>query len=453
MSELAYESKNIAELKPGDIGPALSFCEGYKEFLDASKTEREACEKTIALSEAEGYVPFERGKKYAPGDKVYYDNRKKSLILLTMGKKPVSEGCRFNIAHIDCPRIDLKALPLYEQDEIAYLKTHYYGGIRKYQWVAMPLSMHGVVCLKNGETVKICYGEKEDEPKFFISDLLPHLSAKQNDRPLKDGIKGEELNIIAGSTPLAGEEKNAYKMAALKILHEKYGMCEADFRTAEIEFVPAIKASDIGFDRMLVGGYGQDDRVCAYTAIMAAFAVKEPEYTTVTVLTDKEEIGSYGVTGMDSAYVLHFMEDVCEPYGVPVRDVYRKSFCISSDVGAAYDPTFADVFEKGNSCFLGHGPSLIKYTGARGKSGASDASAELMGKVAAILDRDGVIWQTGELGKVDEGGGGTIALYMASNDIDTVDLGVPVLAMHAPFEVTSKLDIYHTFLAFSAIYK
>lgn len=450
---LIYSPENIAKIRPEDKEKSLRFCEGYKKFLDEAKTEREAVHTIIGMAKEQGYSEFEPGRKYLPGEKGYFNNRKKSMILFTMGKKPLSDGCRFNIAHIDCPRLDLKPLPLYENEELAYFKTHYYGGIRKYQWVATPLSMHGAVCLTDGRTIEISYGEKDDEPKFYISDLLPHLSAKQNERTLKEGIRGEELNIIVGSTPAEGAEKDAYREAALQILHEKFGFTEADFRTAELEFVPAVKATDIGLDRMLVGGYGQDDRVCAYTAIMAAFTVTDPEYTTVTVLTDKEEIGSYGVTGMDSSYVLHFVEDLCEPEGIRVRDVFRKSVCISSDVSAAYDPTFSDVFEKENSSFLGHGPALIKYTGARGKSGASDASAELMAKVAGILDREGVIWQTGELGKVDEGGGGTIALYMASNDVETVDLGVPVLAMHSPFEVTSKLDVYHTYLAFSAIYR
>lgn len=450
--DLIYKNENIAVKCPDDIQKAIDFCKGYMAFLDRAKTEREAVSEIISQAVSEGYEEFSSEKEYKPGDRVYFNNRGKNAIIVTFGKESLSKGVRFNIAHIDCPRLDLKPNPLYEQDETALFKTHYYGGIRKYQWTAVPLAIHGTVILKNGERKNIKVGEDDSDPRFFISDLLPHLSKKQDERTLKDGIKGEELNVIAGSTPVKGEdEKEPYRLMVLKLLNDMFGMTEKDFLRSEIEVVPAAKASDIGFDRALIGAYGQDDRVCAYTAMKAAFEVTEPSYTTVTVFTDKEEIGSYGNTGMDSLYLDHFLSDLCEASGTRIRDLYRNSLCVSSDVGAAYDPTFSDVFEKKNACYLGHGPIITKYTGARGKSGASDASAETMARVISVLDDNGVCWQTGELGKVDEGGGGTIALYIASYDVDTVDVGVPVLAMHAPYEVTSKLDVYHTYLAFKAV--
>ena len=452
--ELAYSFKHIGQTHPEDIDPAIRFCEDYKVFMNNSKTERECTAYLEQLAVKEGYAPFDPEKSYKAGDRAYYINRGKSIIFVTFGKKELEEGIRFNIAHIDSPRLDLKPFPLYEKDEIAYFKTHYYGGIRKYQWGTVPLAMHGVVMLKDGTRVSVCVGEAEDDPKFVVSDLLPHLSAQQNKRPLNEGLKGEELNIIIGNIPYQDEDvTDAFKLKALELLHERFGMTEADFTRAEIEMVPAYKATDIGLDRSLVGAYGQDDKVCAYTAAMAAFAVKAPAYTTVTVFTDKEEIGSEGNTGMASRALDHFVEDLCEICGARKRTVYRHSVCLSSDVNAAYDPTFADVFERNNSCFLGHGPVLTKYTGARGKSGSNDASAETMYHVIDCMEKENVCWQIGELGKVDEGGGGTIALFMADMDVDTVDLGVPVLAMHAPFEITSKLDIYHTYKAFCAFYR
>ena len=452
--ELSFSFEHIGKIRPEDIEPSIEFCEGYKTFMNSSKTERECVRTLEAMAKKEGYKLFDPKASYKSGDRFYYVNRKKNVMLVTVGKKPLDEGIKFNIAHIDSPRLDLKPNPLYENTEIAYFKTHYYGGIRKYQWGTTPLAMHGVVVLKDGSCVDICIGENDDEPKFVVSDLLPHLSAQQNKRPLSDGLKGEELNIIVGNIPYQDDDvTEPYKLMALKLLHDKYGMTEKDFTRAEIEMVPAVKAADIGLDRSLVGAYGQDDKVCAYAAVMAAFEIKEPEHTTVTVFTDKEEIGSEGNTGMASRALDHFVEDLCDIFGVKARNVYRNSICLSSDVNAAYDPTFADVFEKNNSSFLGHGPVLTKYTGARGKSGSNDASAETMGQIIACMEKENVIWQIGELGKVDEGGGGTIAKFMGDNDVDTVDLGVPVLAMHAPFEITSKLDIYHTYKAFCAFYR
>lgn len=453
---LTWEFPNIAKEAPQQKEAAFAYCEGYKAFLNAAKTEREFTAEAVKLLQQAGYQPYEVGKEYQAGEKVYYVNRKKSLVMTTFGRRPLEDGLHLNAAHIDSPRLDLKPSPVYEKSDLAYFKTHYYGGIRKYQWVTMPLAMHGIVVKKNGEAVEIRIGEDEGDPVFCITDLLPHLSADQNERKLKDGIKGEELNILIGSLPYdcGGEEvKEAVKLSVLSILNEKYGMTERDFLRAEIEMVPAVKATDVGLDRSMVGAYGQDDRVCAYTALTAEIQAKDPEFTTVTVLADKEEIGSMGNTGLNSDFVLHYIEDLAAAVGADCRKVLRNSLCLSSDVGAAYDPTFSSVYEEHNSCYMNKGCVLIKYTGSRGKSGSSDASAETLSKVIDILDRDGVYWQAGELGAVDVGGGGTVALYVAGLDVDVVDLGVPILSMHSPFELASKLDIYNAYRAFCAFYK
>ena len=451
--ELTWSAPHIAKEAPEQKEQAYKYCEGYKEFLNTGKTERECVKEAVRMLKEAGYRLFDRSETYAPGDKVYFVNREKAVIATTFGTKPLKEGLRINGAHIDAPRLDLKPNPLYEKEDIAYFKTHYYGGIRKYQWGTVPLAIHGVVAKKNGERIEICIGEKEDEPVFCITDLLPHLAAKQNERPLKDGLKGEELNVIMGSVPYEGEDiKEAVKLTVLSLLNEKYGIREKDFFRAEFELVPATKARDIGLDRSLIGAYGQDDRVCAYTALTAEIDTKKPVHTTVTILTDKEEIGSEGNTGLNSDYVLHYIEDLAEQEKVAVRDVLRASLCLSSDVNAAYDPTFADVFEKRNASYINKGCVLTKYTGARGKSSSNDASAETMAKVIGIMEDAGVYWQAGELGAVDIGGGGTIAKYVAHMDVDTVDLGVPILSMHAPFELSSKLDVYNTYKAFKAFY-
>ncbi len=452
--QLTWEFPHIAKEAPDQTKEAAEYCEGYKAFLNKSKTEREFVAEAVRILSENGYQEYEIGRKYETGDKVYYVNRKKALIMTTFGCRPLEEGIRLNIAHIDSPRLDLKPNPLYEKTDLAFLKTHYYGGIRKYQWATIPLAMHGVVITKDGEAVNICIGEDEGDPVFCVTDLLPHLAAEQNERKLKDGIKGEELNVLVGSIPYAGEEiKEPVKLLVLKLLNEKYGMTEKDFTRAEIEMVPAVKATDVGLDRSLVGAYGQDDKVCAYTAMTAEMATEKPEYTTVTVLADKEEIGSVGNTGLDSDFSLHYIEYLADAAGADVKTVLRNSVCLSSDVNAAYDPTFASVYEEHNSCYVNKGCVLTKYTGARGKSGSNDASAETMAKVIDIMDREGVYWQTGELGAVDVGGGGTVACFVAKMDVDVVDLGVPILAMHAPFELASKLDIYNTYKAFKAFYK
>ena len=452
--QLTWEFPHIAKEAPDQTKEAAEYCEGYKAFLNKAKTEREFVAEAVRILSENGYQEYEIGKKYETGDKVYFINRKKALIMTTFGCRPLEEGIRLNIAHIDSPRLDLKPNPLYEKTDLAFLKTHYYGGIRKYQWATIPLAMHGVVITKDGTAVDICIGEDEGDPVFCVTDLLPHLVAEQNERKLKDGIKGEELNVLVGSIPYAGEEiKEPVKLLVLKLLNEKYGMTEKDFTRAEIEMVPAVKATDVGLDRSLVGAYGQDDKVCAYTAMTAEMATEKPEYTTVTVLADKEEIGSVGNTGLDSDFSLHYIEYLADAAGADVKTVLRNSICLSSDVNAAYDPTFASVYEEKNSCYVNKGCVLTKYTGARGKSGSNDASAETMAKVIDIMDREGVYWQIGELGAVDVGGGGTVACYVAKMDVDVVDLGVPILAMHAPFELASKLDIYNTYKAFKAFYK
>lgn len=452
--ELTWKFPHIAKEAPEQVEEAAAFCEGYKAFLDEGKTERECVKKAVELLKAAGYAEFDTQGSYQPGDKVYYVNRNKAIIATTFGEKSVKEGIRMNGAHIDSPRLDLKPSPVYEKDDMALFKTHYYGGIRKYQWATIPLAMHGVIIKKNGETVELNLGEKPGDPVFCITDLLPHLSAEQNERKLKDGIKGEELNIVIGSIPYTDDEvKEPVKLMALKLMNEQFGITEKDFLRAEVEFVPAHKASDVGFDRSMVGAYGQDDRICAYTALIAEIDTKNPTYTTMTILTDKEEIGSEGNTGLNSNYVGDYITYLAELEGVNPKEVFRNTICLSSDVNAAYDPTFASVYDPLNSSYVNKGCVLTKYTGARGKSGSNDASAELMAKVIGIMEKEGVYWQIGELGAVDVGGGGTIAKFVASMNIDVVDLGVPILSMHAPFELASKLDVLNTYRAFKSFYK
>lgn len=427
---------------------ADGFCEGYKAFLDKAKTEREATAEIIALAKANGYVEFIPGEKYSAGEKIYYNNRNKSVILCVIGKRSIIDGVKIAAAHLDAPRLDLKPNPLYEDSGIALLKTHYYGGVKKYQWTAIPLALHGAVVLKDGSVVNVCVGEDEDDPKFVITDLLPHLGAEQNKRTLKDGIRGEELNVLVGSRPFMNDDSaEAVKLNILSILYDKYGFTEADFLSAELEVVPAFKACDIGFDRSMIGSYGHDDRVCAYPAVMAALDTENPEYTIMSVLTDKEETGSDGNTGLNSSYMEYFINYLAAMEGYDGYEVLRKSECLSADVTAALDPTFPDVMERRNAAYINKGVAVMKYTGSGGKGGTSDASAEYMGKIRAMLDNANVVWQVGELGKVDAGGGGTVAMYVANLGIDVIDLGVPVLSMHAPYETTAKLDVYMCYRA------
>ena len=452
---LLYQPKNgYDRLNPAEEADLNAYCEDYKKFLDAGKTERECVDETVRLAEYHGFKPFVRGMALNPGDKLYRVNRGKAVMLAVIGSKPLSEGVNIGAAHIDSPRLDLKPNPLYEDAELAFLKTHYYGGIRKYQWVAIPLELHGVIALKDGSTVKVSIGAGEGEPRFTIDDLLPHLGVEQSKKPLGEAIPGESLNLLIGSRPFAGDEgSDRVKLAILDLLNQKYGIVEEDFISAELSAVPAFKAMDIGFDLSLIGAYGHDDRVCGFAALAALFTLGTPARTAVCMLADKEEIGSEGVSGMRSAAFDTFMSDLCDAQRVTLKACYEKSFCLSADVTAAFDPNFADVYEKRNSAKANYGMGLCKYTGARGKSGASDASAELVAYTRRVLDAAGVVWQMAELGKVDAGGGGTVACYMAERDIDTIDAGVPVLSMHAPFETVSKLDCYMTYKGMKAVYE
>ncbi|WP_295859078.1 aminopeptidase [uncultured Oscillibacter sp.] len=438
----------------GEAAAMESYCADYKVFLDAGKTERECAAELIRLAEQAGFRPFDRGMVLKAGDKVYFRNRGKSVYLACIGEKPLSAGAQITAAHIDSPRLDLKPNPLYEDNELCYFKTHYYGGIRKYQWTTIPMELHGVVALKDGRTVTVNIGADEGDPKLVITDLLPHLGAEQNKKPLGEAVPAETLNLLLGSRPIPeGEGSDRVKLAVMQLLNEKYGIVEEDFTSAELEAVPAARAVDIGLDRSMIGAYGHDDRVCAYAAFRALLDLgRTPEKTAVCILADKEEIGSDGVTGMQSAAFDTFMEDLCEAQGVPVRVCLEKSFCLSADVTAAFDPNFAEVFEKRNAAYLNYGIGLCKYTGARGKSGASDANAETVAYVRGLFDEAGVLWQIAELGKVDAGGGGTVAMYMANRNITTLDAGVPVLSMHAPFETVAKLDCYETYKGMKAVY-
>ena len=452
---LIYEKKNgYDRIDSAEQEAMEAYCTGYKQFLDAGKTERECVDRTISLVQAAGFKAFERGMELKAGDKVYLSNRGKSIMLAVIGRKGLEQGVNIGAAHIDSPRLDLKQLPLYETDDMAFLKTHYYGGIRKYQWVTIPLELHGVVALKSGETVKVSVGNGPEDPVFTINDLLPHLGAEQAKKPLGEAIPAESLNILVGSRPLKDDEgSERVKLAILELLNRKYGIVEEDLISAELCAVPNFKASDVGFDRSLIGSYGQDDRVCAYATLAALLQLGTPSRTAVCMLADKEEIGSEGVSGMKSQAFDTFMADLCAAQGVLPRVCYENSFCLSTDVTAAYDPNFAEVYEKRNSALINCGVGLCKYTGARGKSEASDASAELVAYVRRVLDNADVLWQMAELGKVDAGGGGTVAAFMAQRNINTLDAGVPVLSMHAPFETVAKLDCYMTFKAMKAIYE
>ena len=438
-----------AKVGSKELEKAGEFAEGYKSFMDAAKTEREAVTWAVQAAEEAGFVPFDPAKKYKAGDKVYYNNRGKAMCLAVIGKKGAKEGVRIAAAHIDSPRIDLKPIPLYEANELALLKTHYYGGIKKYQWVTLPLALHGTVVRKDGTVLDVVIGEDAGDPVFCVTDLLPHLAKDQMTKTLSEGIKGEQLNVVVGSRPYPDEKvKEKIKLNILSLLHEKYGLVEGDFLSAELTMVPAGAARDVGFDRSMIGSYGHDDKVCAYTSLRAAMDVAAPAFTSVTVFADKEEIGSDGNTGLNSDFLKIFVEDLCAAQGAESRRTLTNSTCMSADVNAAFDPTFPEVAEKRNTAYINHGVVITKYTGARGKSGTNDASAEFMHYVRDLLDRTGVIWQTGELGAVDQGGGGTVAMFVAHMNVEVVDVGVPVLSMHAPFELVSKTDVYMTYRAF-----
>jgi aspartyl aminopeptidase len=384
---------------------------------------------------------------------IYKNVHGKALMLAVIGKAPLSDGVNIAGAHVDSPRLDLKQIPLYEDSELAFLKTHYYGGIKKYQWVTLPLSLHGTVVKKDGSHVDIVIGEEAEDPVFLITDLLPHLDKDQSKKTLAEAFTGENLNVIVGSRPTGGEkDSDRVKHTVLQILSEKYGITEEDLLSAELETVPVARARDVGFDRTMIGAYGQDDRSCVYAELRAILDIETPWKTALCLLTDKEEVGSEGVSGMQSAVFENFMEDLCDSQKVKLRHCFEKSFCLSADVCNAFDPNFPDVSEKRNSAKFNYGMGILKFTGAKGKSGSSDASAETIGRLRRIFDENGVIWQMAELGKVDQGGGGTIAKYMANRNIDTIDAGVPVLSMHSPYEITSKLDCYMTYKGIKAVY-
>lgn len=430
------------------------YCRGYMAFLNEARTEREAVKMAIEMAEAKGFVEYADGMELKAGDKVYRNNRGKSLMLAVIGKQSLEKGVMIAGAHVDSPRIDLKQNPLYESDELAYFKTHYYGGIKKYQWVTIPLELHGVVALKSGEVIDVTIGHDPADPQFVITDLLPHLGKEQMKKTMEEGITGEGLNILIGSVPYADEGSDRVKLAIMSILNDRYGIVEEDFLSAELTAVPAFEVREIGLDRSLIGGYGHDDRVCAYAELKAILDIEAaPEKTCVCILADKEETGSDGVSGMQSSAFECFMEELCDSQNVPLRRCFANSFCLSADVTAAFDPNFPEVSEKRNDAKLNYGMGICKFTGARGKSGTSDASAEVVAYLRKLFADNGVVWQMSELGKVDQGGGGTIAKYMANRNIDTIDAGVPVMSMHAPFEVVAKFDCFMTYLGVLAAYK
>lgn len=450
---LFYNQKNGWDIiDKAEKKKCLNYCDGYMKFLDEARTERQAVAAAVSLAKAEGFVEYSAGMQLKPGMKLYSINREKAMMLAVIGKQPLSAGAAIAAAHVDSPRIDLKQIPLYEDTELAYFKTHYYGGIKKYQWTAIPLELHGVAAKIDGGMVEVKMGAEPSEPVFVITDLLPHLASDQQKKTLADGITGEGLNILIGSMPDKAEGADRVKLAILELLEEKYGIIEEDFLSAELTAVPAFPTRDVGFDRSLIGGYGHDDRVCAYAELRAIMDVESPERTAICILADKEEVGSEGVTGMKSEAFECFMGDLCDCQGVKLEHCFSRSLCISADVCNGFDPNFPEVSEKRNSAKINYGVGIMKYTGARGKSGASDASAETVASLRRIFADNGVVWQMGELGKVDQGGGGTVAVFMAKRNIETIDAGVPVLSMHAPYETVGKFDCYMTYKAVLSVY-
>lgn len=452
--DLTYKRKNVYALADESELKAISdYAEGYKKFLDNGKTEREAVSETIEMIEERGYKTYTLGDQINPGDKLYYNNRGKGLFILRAGSADVAKnGVRILVAHVDSPRLDLKQVPLYEKAELAYLKTHYYGGIKKYHWLTIPLALHGVIVLKDGRKVDVKVGENDNDPVFYITDLLPHLSQELNTKTIASGFEAENLNLLVGGIPVKDEDKDSVKKGVLAILNAQYGITEEDFLSAELEAVPSSKARDVGFDRAFVASYGHDDRVCAYPEITATLDA-DTDQTVLCILADKEEIGSEGNTGMQCILIKDIIDEIAKSYGVNPSVVREHSMCISADVTAGYDPAFASAFEDMNVGFVNRGVAINKFTGARGKSGSNDASAEYIGFLRGVFEKENIIWQTGELGRVDLGGGGTVAKFIANMNIDTVDMGVPVLSMHAPNELISKADLYMAHKAFSAFVK
>ena len=438
--------------------PIFQYAEGYIQFMNKAKTEREIIKQSKKMAEDSGFKDINEYENLKPGDRVYYINREKSMYLAIIGKESIENGINVVGAHADSPRLDLKPNPLYEDGELAYFKTHYYGGIKKYQWTTIPLSIHGVIVKTNGEKVEICIGEEESDPIFTITDLLPHLAQDQMEKKLKNGIEGEDLNLLIGSIPYAKDVQEAVKLNILNILNQKYGITEADLLSSELELVPAMKARSMGFDRSMVAAYGQDDKICVYTELTALLGIQEvPSRTAVCIISDKEEIGSMGNTGMESHVFDTFISEILNKLGVNKPNLLEKVFCnskmLSADVDAGFDPIYANVSERNNASYLGRGIGLNKYTGARGKSGASDANAEFVAEIRKIFEENDIRYQISELGKVDIGGGGTIAYILANKGMDVIDCGVPVLSMHAPYEVTSKLDLYEAYRGYEAFLK
>lgn len=451
---LRYEKKTVYELAGAKVvEEAYEYAKNYVKFLDASKTEREAVLESVRIAEAAGYRAWNFGDAINVGDKLYYNNRGKNIFLFRIGTENINNGIRITAAHIDSPRLDLKPVPLYEENGMSFFKTHYYGGVRKYQWLAMPLALHGVVVKQDGTVVDVVIGEDETDPVMYITDLLPHLARAQGSKTINEVFQAEKLNILVGSRPVDGEEKDAVKAGVLNYLNEKYGIAEDDFLSAELSIVPAAKARDVGFDRSMICGYGHDDRVCAYPSLTAMIDSTDTAHTAMCLLVDKEETGSDGVTGMQSSLITDLIAEIAKALGGNEAAVRANSKCLSSDVTANFDPNYADVYEHRNSSLIGCGVCLCKYTGSGGKGGTSDASAEMVGWTRRFLNEAGVVWQICELGKTDVGGGGTVAKYMANHNIDTIDIGVGVLSMHAPYEVIAKVDLYEAYRAFKAFYQ
>jgi aspartyl aminopeptidase len=460
-NQLTHQFKTVWDtFSPSDEKACFEFSEGYKTFLDNSKTERACANEMKKLAIAEGYLPLETflsgENTLSPGSKVYVMNRDKAIILWHIGKKNIKEGMHIVGAHIDAPRLDLKPNPMYEEGDLSFLKTHYYGGVKKYQWTTTPLALHGVVITKDKKKINIVIGEDEQDPIFAITDLLIHLSKDQLAKTMAEGITGESLNVLIGHIPVANKEaKNRVKQNMLAILNEKYGITESDFLTAEFEIVPAGKARDLGLDRGMISAYGHDDRVCSYAGLMAMFNERTPDITACGMFMDKEEVGSQGNTGSESRFFENMVAELINLQEENFNDLYLRralsnSKVLSGDVGAAFDPNYAGAYEKQNSAMIGKGVQLVKYTGARGKGGCNDANAEFLSEVRDIFDENGIVWQIGELGKVDQGGGGTIAFILANSNAEVVDCGVPVLSMHAPYEIVSKADVYMTYKAYLA---
>jgi aspartyl aminopeptidase len=457
--KIKYERKNGWELiSSEETEKIFSFCEGYKKFMDLAKTEREATREIVSIVEKGGFRLLDdiikKGEKLNPGDKVYTVNREKAVLLAVIGEEPIEKGINLVASHIDAPRIDIKQNPLYEDSDMLLMKTHYYGGIKKYQWTSIPLALHGVVIKSDMQRINVTIGEDESDPVFSITDLLPHLAGEQMDKKMSEGITGEGLNILSGSILYRSSEdsqkdeiKDKIRVNILDILNKKYGIEEEDFVSAELEIVPAFKAKDIGFDMSMIGAYAQDDRVCAYTSLKAILDVKNPKRTAICFFADKEEVGSMGNTGMQSRFFEDILAEMCRASSsdysdITIRRALSSSKALSADVSALVDPNYEGVHDKNNAPYINNGVVLTKYTGSRGKAGTSDANAEFVAEVRRLLNNAGIVWQTGELGKVDQGGGGTVAQFIANLGVDVIDCGVGLLSMHSPFEISGKLDVY-----------